>query len=83
MTRYEEGNMEVRDSLWYLVSAPFAGLVYVISLPVVAIAAVVTLAAGKAAASLADLARRMVAFGWRPTEAYLSGKKKDKKTKRQ
>ena len=81
MTTYTEGTIEVRTSLWYLVSAPITGLVYVISLPVLAIVTVVTLVAGKVARSLADKVVNMVSFGWRPKEAYLSGKKKDTKTR--
>jgi hypothetical protein len=59
-----------------LLLGPIAGLLYVVCLPFVAIAAVIVLVARKAAVSVAGLVKNLAYFGWRPLEAYLSGKKK-------
>ena len=56
-----------------VVSAPFIGLAYVATLPFVFMYAV-----GSAALNgMFGLAGRSASFGWRPTEAYLTGKKKE------
>ena len=60
-----------RHNVWNIVSAPFIGLAYVIALPFVAIGTVSVLLAKKAVDRLSTLA----SFGWRPLEAYLTGKK--------
>lgn len=63
-----------------LLAGPIIGLLYVISLPFIGIATVVTLAAGKIVNGLLGLTGKSLSFGWQPKEAYLSGKKKkDKK----
>ena len=74
MTDYEERNSE-RASAWYLVAGPVMGLVYVIVLPFIAIGTVITIVGGKVLGGLVRAAARL-SFGWRPSEAYLSGKKK-------
>ncbi|MGE5189110.1 MAG: hypothetical protein ACM3NF_03525 [Gemmatimonadota bacterium] len=64
-------------------SAPFIGLFYVISLPFLFVGTFAKELAGMAADALGRAtgeARRTVSFGWRPTEAYLGGRK-DKKDK--
>lgn len=58
-----------------IVAAPFIGLAYVIALPFVFAYAVGT----AALSGVLSLAGRSVSFGWRPTEAYLAGKKKKEK----
>ena len=66
-----------------LCAAPFIGLLYVITLPFVFFAALSTEAMGLAAAGARKVlgtAGKTAAFGWRPTEAYLAGRK-DKKQK--
>ena len=66
-----------------LCAAPFIGLFYVVTLPFVFFAALSTEAAGLAASGarkVLGLAGRTAGFGWRPTEAYLAGRK-DKKQK--
>jgi len=65
-----------------LLSGPIIGLIYAILMPVIGIAAVVTLAAGKAVRGLYDLAAKSVSFGWQPKNAYLAGKKKKKEEKK-
>lgn len=64
-----------------LLFGPLLGLVYFICLPVIAIATIVTLIGGKIVGGIMNQARNLVSFGWRPTEAYLAGKKKKKKDK--
>ncbi|MCL4536015.1 MAG: hypothetical protein M1610_00255 [Nitrospirae bacterium] len=64
-----------------LLLGPIIGLVYVISMPFIAIATIVILIGKKALSGILSLLRSLVSFGWRPSEAYLSGKKKEKKEK--
>lgn len=63
-----------------LLLGPIIGLVYVISMPFIAIATIVTIIGKKALGGILSLLRSLVSFGWRPSEAYLSGKKKKKRT---
>ena len=65
-----------------LLAGPVIGLFYVISLPFIGIATLATLAAGKVANGFLSLIGSSLSFGWRPKEAYLSGKKKIKKEKK-
>jgi hypothetical protein len=65
-----------------LLAGPIIGLFYVISLPFIGIATIVTLTAGKVANGFLSLIGSSLSFGWRPKEAYLSGKKKSKKEKK-
>lgn len=74
MTAYAERN-SARASAWYLVAGPVMGLVYVVVLPFIAIGTVITIVGGKMVGGLVRAAARL-SFGWRPSEAYLSGKKK-------
>jgi len=63
-----------RDTLMMIgriVSAPFIGLFYVVSLPFIFVYALAT----AALSGILGLAGKSVSFGWRPTEAYLAGKK--------
>lgn len=56
-----------------VMAAPFIGLAYIIALPLGFVYAL-----GSAAVNgVLTLAGREASFGWRPTEAYLSGKKKE------
>jgi len=64
-----------------LVMAPFVGLAYVIALPFIAIGTVIILVAKKVLLGVAGLAGNLVSFGWRPLEAHLAGKKKNRKRK--
>ena len=56
-------------------AAPFIGLAYIIALPFTFAYALASMI-GK---SVLNLLSREAAFGWRPLEAYLSGRKKKKK----
>lgn len=58
-----------------VVAAPFVGLAYVMALPFAFMYALGT----AALSGVLTLAGKEAAFGWRPTEAYLGGKKKGKK----
>jgi hypothetical protein len=60
-------------SIGRLVTAPFIGLAYIVALPFAFVFALAT-AIGKSAAPA-------FSFGWRPVEAYLSGRKKKKAKK--
>ena len=61
---------------------PVAGLVYFICLPFIAIGTIVTLLGSKILVGMMNVTRNLVSFGWRPTEAYLEGKKKKKREKK-
>ena len=67
---------QVGKGVMGLLLGPIAGLLYVVCLPFVAIAAIIVLVARKAGASVAGAVRNVAYFGWRPLETYLSGKKK-------
>ncbi len=62
-----------------LLLGPILGLVYVIFLPIIAIATVIILGGGKLLRVMLSLIGKIIYFEWRPTEAYLAGKKKGKK----
>lgn len=65
-----------------LLSGPFIGLLYAILMPFIGIATVATLAVRKVLGGLYNLAAKSISFGWRPENAYLSGKKKKKQDKK-
>ena len=56
-------------------AAPFVGLAYIIALPFTFAYALASMIAN----SVLNLLSKEAAFGWRPLEAYLSGRKKKKK----
>ncbi|MEW6116207.1 MAG: hypothetical protein AB1553_04835 [Nitrospirota bacterium] len=57
-----------------LAAGPLLGLAYAAFLPFIGIAAVLKFTMTKAAAGIVQTAARLSGFGWRPSEAYLSGK---------
>lgn len=59
-----------------LLAGPIIGLLYAILMPFIGIATVAILAGRKMLEGLSNLATKSVSFGWRPTNAYLAGKKK-------
>lgn len=61
-----------------VLSGPVLGLLYAVFLPFLAIATVTVLAGGKVLGHLFKLLKSLTAFGWRPSESYLAGKKKKK-----
>jgi len=60
---------------------PVAGLAYFICLPVIAVGAVITLLGKKITVGIMNQTSNLASFGWRPTEAYLEGKKKKRHRK--
>lgn len=77
MITYDKGESSPRDII-ALIAGPIMGLIYVICLPFIAVATVVILIGKKALGGVLSLIRGLVSFGWRPTEAYLGGKKEKK-----
>ncbi len=59
-----------------LLSGPLIGLLYTILMPFIGIASIAALAVRSVLGGLYSLAAKSVSFGWRPKNAYLSGKKK-------
>lgn len=55
---------------------PILGLLYAAFLPFIGIAMLVKLVLQKVAAAVMVPAQRSASFGWRPSEAYLAGKRK-------
>ena len=62
-----------------LLASPFIGLLYVVFLPFIGIATLAAVGSRKVLAGAAHTAGKTIAFGWRPVEAYLAGRKKGKK----
>ncbi len=62
-----------------LLVGPFLGLLYVLCLPFIGLATIMSLIAKKLVNGVLGLIGKSLSFGWRPKEAYLSGKKKSKK----
>lgn len=65
-----------------LLSGPFIGLLYALLMPIIGIVTVATLAVRGIFRGMYNLAAKTVSFGWRPGNAYLSGKKKKKPDKK-
>lgn len=79
----EEGAGTALRTTGRFLAAPFIGLLYVVSLPIMFTATFVKEVAGLASEGFGRVlgaAGKSAAFGWRPTEAYLGGKK-DRKEK--
>ncbi|HWR58690.1 MAG TPA: hypothetical protein VN328_07370 [Thermodesulfovibrionales bacterium] len=64
-----------------LLAGPVIGLLYVIAMPFIAVGTIVMMIAGKLLSGLFNLLGSLVSFGWRPSEAHLTGKKGKKKEK--
>ncbi|MGD0281764.1 MAG: hypothetical protein ABSB95_05330 [Dissulfurispiraceae bacterium] len=73
----KEGSHEVLKTMGRVITAPFVGLMYVAMLPFAFLLALVSTVANKAL----GYAGKEMSFGWRPIEAYLSGKKSEGKKK--
>src|SRR5208337_84636 len=69
------GSGEVFKTVKRIIAAPFIGLAYVVALPFAFLFAL----ASAAINGVLGFAGREATLGWRPLEAYLSGKKEDKK----
>jgi hypothetical protein len=77
MLTYEEGSKAKTAAM--LLASPIIGLLYVVFLPLIGTAALAFLAGRKLLSVGSGVAGKTISFGWRPVEAYLAGKKKDKK----
>jgi hypothetical protein len=75
----ETGTGEAFQSVKRVIAAPFIGLAYIAILPFAFFYAL----AQAAFRGILELTGREISFGWRPSEAYLSGKKKHKKEKKE
>ncbi len=64
-----------------LLSGPVIGLLYAVMMPFIGIATVTVLTGRALLGGMYNLAAKSVSFGWRPRNAYLSGKKKKGGTK--
>ena len=75
-----EARHKVSESIpWNLFVAPIVGLLYVIAFPFIAVGTVLAVAGKGVLGVVADIGGSLVSFAWRPSEAYLAGKKKGKK----
>ncbi len=61
-----------------LVAAPVLGLLYAVFLPFIGIAMLTAVAGRKVLGGLVPGLWKGATFGWKPSEAYLAGKKKKK-----
>jgi hypothetical protein len=64
-----------------LIAGPIVGLVFAIFLPFIGIVMTLGQFGKKVADSAIGRAAQSVGFGWRPIEAYLTGRKKHKEAK--
>jgi len=71
------GYKETLKTVGQVAAAPFVGLAYIIALPFTFAYALASMIAN----SVLNLLGKEAAFGWRPLEAYLSGRKKRKMKK--
>jgi len=62
-----------------IVAGPVLGLMYALFLPFIGIAMLVKLVGQKAGAGVMEMVYGSASFGWRPSESYLTGKKKEAK----
>ena len=64
-----------------LMAGPILGLIFAIFLPVVGIAMTLVQAVKKLGEGIAEATAASMSFGWRPIEAYLTGRKKRKEAR--
>jgi len=74
----ESGKENIYKTIGKIATAPFVGLAYIIALPVVFAYAMFSAATGGVLA----MAGKEAAFGWRPAESYLAGRKKKEEDKK-
>ena len=72
------GSRGIMKTMGKIAAAPFIGIAYVVMLPFAFIAALGSAATG----GVMTFFGKTAVFGWRPTEAYLTGKKKKKDEKK-
>jgi hypothetical protein len=61
-----------------LLSGPIIGMLYAVLFPFIGIAVVLMAAGHRVAESVVSLVGKSLSFHWRPRDAYLTGKKKEK-----
>jgi hypothetical protein len=71
----KEGYKNTLKTVGQVAAAPFIGLAYIVALPFTFAYALASMVAN----GVLNLLSKEAAFGWRPLEAYLSGRKKKKK----
>jgi hypothetical protein len=81
MFKYNE-KLHKSNGIAAVLLGPLLGLLYFICLPFIAIGTIVSLLGRKMMVGMMNQTRNLVSFGWRPTEAYLAGKKKKKREKK-
>jgi len=62
-----------------IVAGPVLGLMYALFLPFIGIAMVVKLVGQKVGGGVMEMVHGSASFGWRPSESYLTGRKKEAK----
>ncbi len=77
--RKKGGGRHVLKVMVRVATAPLIGLFYVIALPFAFLAAVVYAAVN----GVLGLAGRSATFGWRPSEAYLAGRKRGERKEKE
>jgi hypothetical protein len=75
----QTGYKNTLSTVGKVMAAPFIGLAYIVFLPFTFAYALGSLVIER----VLTLAGKEAAFGWRPMEAYLSGRKKNKKGKKE
>jgi hypothetical protein len=71
----ETGRQNIYKTIGRIATAPFVGLAYIVALPFVFAYAVFS----AVMVGVLGMIGREAAFGWRPAESYLAGRKKEKK----
>ena len=66
----------ILKNLLILMMAPFVGLLFVVSLPFITIVALTGFVGSRTVSFIYQQLMNIMPFSWRPTEAYLAGKKK-------
>lgn len=74
----ETGKGNMYKTMGRIVSAPFIGLAYIVSLPFIFAYAILS----AATSGVLNLVGKEASFGWRPLEAYLAGRKKKEEKKK-
>ncbi len=61
-----------------LLSMPIIGLFYVVMMPFLGLAAIASIVGARILSGVSEVVGKSLSFGWRPGNAYLSGKKRTK-----
>lgn len=77
----ENREHRIWKNLLLLLLAPFVGFIFVVSLPFITIVALTGFVGSKTMSFIYEQLMNIMPFSWRPTEAYLAGKKKKARKK--